>query len=93
MQHRPVYGEVHRRCELRSRKVTRVLPRVRLLAGENHRERVLSFAEEKLYLEAAVAIGHGIEDAYERALRAFGPLCEDNSSLGPKSPCNTSHNL
>lgn len=52
-------------------KVTRVLPRVRLLAGENHRERVLSFEEEKSYLDAAVAIGHGIEEAYQQALKGI----------------------
>jgi integrase len=49
-------------------KVTRVLPRVRLLPGENHRERVLSFEEEAAYLAAAVDIGRGIRDAYQEAL-------------------------
>jgi integrase len=52
-------------------KVTRVLPRVRLLAGENHRERILSFEEEKLYLDAALVIGHEIEDAYQQVLEGI----------------------
>ena len=49
-------------------KVSRVLPRVRLLPGENHRERVLSFEDEAAYLNAAVDIGHGIREAYQEAL-------------------------
>jgi integrase len=34
-------------------RVEKVLPRVRMLSGERHRERVLSFAEEKRYLGEA----------------------------------------
>ncbi len=34
-------------------KVEKVLPRVRMLSGERHRERVLTSEEEKRYLEAA----------------------------------------
>ena len=49
-------------------KVTTILPRVRLLAGENHRERVLTADEESRYLAAATDIGRGLEDAYTRAL-------------------------
>jgi integrase len=52
-------------------KVSRVLPRVRLLPGENHRERVLSFEEEKTYLAAATDVGHAIEGAYQQALNGI----------------------
>src|ERR1017187_7798491 len=38
-------------------KVERVLPRVRMLPGEAHRERVISVNEEKVYLEAAQGLG------------------------------------
>jgi integrase len=66
-------------------KVTRVLPRVRFLAGENHRERVLSFEEEKLYLDAGVAIGHGIEDAYEQALKGIRAVLRGQQPKRPDS--------
>jgi integrase len=49
-------------------KVSTILPRVRLLSGENHRERVLGPEDERKYLEAASAIGRGLNEAYERAL-------------------------
>src|ERR1022692_3959815 len=45
-------------------KVSTILPRVRLLAGENHRERVLTPGEERKYLDAATAIGHGLSEGY-----------------------------
>jgi integrase len=49
-------------------KVEKVLPRVKLLPGENRRERVLIPEEETAYLEAATAIGNEIERDYQRAL-------------------------
>jgi integrase len=52
-------------------KVSTILPRVRLLSGENHRERVLSPEDERNYLEAATAIGHGLREAYRRALEGI----------------------
>jgi integrase len=52
-------------------KVTTILPRVRLLGGENHRERVLSFEEERKYLEAATNIGHQLTESYKRALQGI----------------------
>ncbi len=55
-------------------RVTRVLPRVRLLPGENHRERVLSFKEEEAYLDAAARVGHDIEEAYQQALKGIRAL-------------------
>jgi integrase len=49
-------------------KVEKVLPRVKLLGGENRRERVLTPEEETAYLEAATAIGDEIQRDYQRAL-------------------------
>jgi integrase len=52
-------------------KVSTILPRVRLLAGENHRERVLNPEEERKYLDAVTASGHGLTEAYRRALEGI----------------------
>ena len=49
-------------------KVTKLLPKVKLLPGENHRERVLSLEEDSQYLAAARQVGDQIEAAYQRAL-------------------------
>jgi integrase len=49
-------------------KVDRVLPKVSMLPGENHRELVLSSGDEDRYLHAAAALGAEIEAAYQRAL-------------------------
>jgi integrase len=52
-------------------KVSAVLPRVRLLAGENHRERVLTSEEERKYLDAATTLGHSLSEAYQQALEGI----------------------
>ncbi len=52
-------------------KVSVALPRVRLLPGANHRERVLSPEEEEKYLGAATAIGHQLQEGYLRALEGI----------------------
>lgn len=52
-------------------KVSTILPRVRLLSGENHRERILSPEEERKYLDAAAGIGHASSEAYRRALEGI----------------------
>jgi integrase len=52
-------------------KVSTILPRVRLLAGENHRERVLTPGEERKYLDAATAIGQDLSEGYRRALEGI----------------------
>jgi integrase len=49
-------------------KVERMLPRVRMIPGEAHRERVISVNEETVYLEAAQGIGIAALEAYQRAL-------------------------
>jgi integrase len=56
------------RLSLEWQKIDRVPPKVQMLPGENERDRVLTVAEESLYLRAASAIGAQIEDAYRRAL-------------------------
>jgi integrase len=52
-------------------KVSTVLPRVRLLPGENRRERVLTAEEERKYLEAATSVGHGLSEGYRVALEGI----------------------
>ncbi len=52
-------------------RVSVALPRVRLLPGANHRERVLAAMEETKYLEAAANVGHELQDAYRRALQGI----------------------
>ncbi|MFN7542826.1 MAG: tyrosine-type recombinase/integrase [Acidobacteriota bacterium] len=44
------------------------LPKVRLMAGENQRDRVLSLAEEAAYLEAANRIAAQLDEDYAAAL-------------------------
>jgi integrase len=51
--------------------VSVILPRVRMLPGENRRERVLTPDEERKYLEAAAGVGHELEEAYMRALEGI----------------------
>lgn len=52
-------------------KVERTLPKVEMLPGENHRDRVLSADDEASYLEATVSIGRVIEADYQRALNGI----------------------
>jgi hypothetical protein len=50
------------------RRVTTMLPRVRMLPGENQRERVLTAEEEQRYFQAAVDLAHTLEDSFRHAL-------------------------
>lgn len=52
-------------------KVQTVLTRVRMLPGENQRERVLTLDEEKKYLKAANEIAYDLEKYYARALEGI----------------------
>ena len=52
-------------------RVLIALPRVRLLPGANHRERVLSGDEERKYLDAASEVGHELQESYCRALEGI----------------------
>ena len=67
-------------------KVDKVLPKVRMLAGEDHRERVLSPEEEARYLEAAAAIGHGRLEAYENALTGIRATERGEEPIKPADP-------
>jgi integrase len=49
-------------------KVQTILPKVKLLGGENQRERVLIVDEENRYLAAARSVGQQKEEAYQQAL-------------------------
>ena len=49
-------------------RVSTILPRVRMLPGENHRERILSPDDEAKYLEAATDLGYALTEAYQKAL-------------------------
>jgi integrase len=65
-------------------KVEKVLPRVEMLPGENHRDRVLSEEEETRYLEGATTIGNGIEEAYQRALNGIRTMRRE--PIKPRDP-------
>jgi integrase len=67
-------------------KVEKVLPRVEMLPGENHRDRVLSADEEARYLEAATTIGEGIERAYQRALEGIRATKRGKQPIRPEDP-------
>lgn len=49
-------------------KISTVPPKIRLLAGENQRERVLTAEEEAAYLKAPAQLGQSIEEGYRAAL-------------------------
>lgn len=51
--------------------VSTLLPKVRMLPGENRRERILNPDEEAIYLKAATWIGQRIEQAYREALEGI----------------------
>jgi len=67
-------------------KVERTLPKVEMLPGENHRDRVLSEQDQTNYLEAAVSIGHGIEKDYARALTGIRATMRGEVPITPIDP-------
>jgi integrase len=64
-------------------KVSTVLPRVRMLAGENQRERVLSEKEEQRFLTAATELGNELEATYQRALEGIRATLRFESPIKP----------
>jgi integrase len=52
-------------------KMNVAAPKVEMLSGENHRERVLTHDEELRYLAAATQIARDLEQRYERALQGL----------------------
>ena len=67
-------------------KVDRALPKVEMLPGERHRERVLSADEEARYLGAATLIGDGILETYRRALEGIRAIQRNEQPVKPKDP-------
>jgi integrase len=67
-------------------KVERALPKVEMLPGENHRDRVLSADEEARYLEAATAIGEDIQESYRRALEGLRATMRGEEPIRPADP-------
>jgi integrase len=65
-------------------KVEKALPKVEMLAGENHRDRVLSEEEETRYFEGAT--GNGIEEAYQRALDGLRAAMRSGQPIKPEDP-------
>jgi len=63
-------------------RVTTVLPRVRMLPGESHRERVLTDEAEQKYLQAAVGLGRELDDSYRRALEVSARRSAVNNPNG-----------
>ncbi len=67
-------------------KVERVLPRVRMVPGEAHRDRVVSVNEEKLYFEAAQAVGTAALAAYQAALEGIRATQRGAIPIKPRDP-------
>jgi len=67
-------------------RVDKLLPRVEMLPGENHRDRVLTADEDAKYLEAASAVGQGIVDAYHRALDEIRATQRGEEPIEPRDP-------
>jgi len=67
-------------------RVTRILPKVRMLPGENQRERVLTSEEEWRYLGAAATIGDGTLRAYDRALEGIRATIRGEQPIKPADP-------
>src|SRR5271163_5049835 len=67
-------------------KVERVLPRVKMIPGEAHRDLVISVNEEKAYLEGAQSIGIAALDAYQCALVGIRATERSETPLKPRDP-------
>jgi integrase len=67
-------------------KVERALPRVRMIPGEAHRDRVLNVNEEKKYLDAAQAGGTATLVAYEDALVGIRASLRGEIPIKPRDP-------
>jgi hypothetical protein len=67
-------------------KVEKVLPKVEMLPGENHQDRVLTEAEEADYLKAATAIGESILESFQRALEGIRATKRHKAPIEPADP-------
>jgi integrase len=66
--------------------VDKALPKVEMLPGENHRDRVLTSDEEARYLETATAIGEGNQQAYINALNGIRARMRGKQPIVPEDP-------
>jgi len=67
-------------------KVDRVLPKVRMIPGEAHRDRVIKVEEEAAYLQAAQGIGNAALEAYQRALVGIRASERGQEPVKPRDP-------
>jgi integrase len=67
-------------------KVEKALPKVEMLPGERHRERVLSGDEGNRYLAAATAVGDGILESYRGALNGIRAVQRGEQPSKPADP-------
>jgi|HubBroStandDraft_6_1064221.scaffolds.fasta_scaffold284034_1 integrase len=67
-------------------KVERVLPRVRMIPGEAHRDRIVSVNEEKAYMAGARAIGTAALEAYQCALVGIRASERGEMPIKPRDP-------
>ena len=67
-------------------KVEKALPKVEMLPGEKHRDRVLSADEENSYINAATAIGESVLAAYTRALDGIRATQRGIPPISPEDP-------
>ncbi|MGO4882299.1 MAG: tyrosine-type recombinase/integrase [Bryobacteraceae bacterium] len=67
-------------------KVDKMLPRVRMVPGEAHRDRVLDAAERKAYLDAAQALGVSLLEAYQRAQSGIRATKRGETPIEPQDP-------
>jgi len=67
-------------------KVERALPRVRMIPGEAHRDRILSLSDEKAYFEATQAIGLSTLEMYQRALDGIRATQRGQVPIEPRDP-------
>lgn len=67
-------------------KVERNLPRVRMIPGEAHRDRVVTVNEERLYFDAAQAVGNAALEAYQAALEGIRATQRGAMPVKPRDP-------
>lgn len=67
-------------------KLDKVPPKIEMLPGERHRDRVLSFEEETRYLDATTALGESIQESYRRALEGIRAPMRGEQPIEPEDP-------
>jgi integrase len=67
-------------------KVQRAMPRVRMIPGEAHRDRVLTIVDEKEYFDAAQAIGVHALEMHQRALLGIRATQRGQVPAKPRDP-------